>query len=518
MWDLCAIRVKSRRESVDSEKTERSSLPYDELCQRVRQNQEQYTVAKTEHADKKSVQFAEAAYKFGRTIEQLLNDFPELLGPAQALDNQYGGVVFPAVSLLWKLVSSKKRYEEHMQQQLDGFKELYRSRGDGQTDKEAKDLQDLLKPVFEGIANFLNASATYYQRSYLPTTRPIRRLNLKSEHGYTRFRRATVSSDEPDLDKIRSLVQRAQEEIAVLLSTDARETRITTLRITEQCAELKKRLRAQDDQGLADRLSHLKRLLNISGFSEQQVKMQFEKNLRWTFEINKKKVPRYQDALKFLEKDAAFVAWRNSESSAVLVLSGHSSGTLSSQRFCWLSAAAMEFINLMKESDCPVAYFNGQIGGTFSDGQTRSTDQDALHHLIGQIAGWDPCCLQTTDHEQHIRNGDWDHDNVKGKTKLLQALLDSYSAAEPVYLVFDNVNMGSEPSTRFPTRPRPVLVKRMVELVRDVQGVVKILFIGLDADFDEVEIDILRETVTDLGREQLLSRLRWDSATLRRFP
>ncbi|KAL8703255.1 MAG: hypothetical protein Q9201_003561 [Fulgogasparrea decipioides] len=473
--------------------------------------------------------------------EQLLKDFPEILGPAQALDNQYGGVVFPAVSLLWKLVSSKKRYEEHMQQQLDGlldqfrylqslsflssqspltnrsfdappstgFKEIYRSRGDRQTEKEAKDLQDLLKPVFEGIANFLNASATYYE----------------SKHGYTRFRRATISSDEPDLDKIRSLVQKAQDEVAVLLSTDARETRIITSRIEDRCAELqkenseiKKQLQTQNDQQLADRLSHLKRLLNVSGVSEQQLKTQFEENLRWAFGFNKKKVPRYQDALKFLEKDAAFVTWRNSESSAVLVLSGHSSGTLSSQRFCWLSAAAMELINLMKASDCPVAYFNGQKGGTFSDGQTRSTDKDALHHLIGQIAGWDPCCLQAIDHEQHIQNGDWDHDNVGGKTKLLQALLDSYSATEPVYLVFDNVNMGGEPSTRSPTRPRPVLVKRMVELVRDVQGVVKILFVGLDADFDEVELDILRETVTDLGREQLLSRLGWDSATLRRFP
>lgn len=69
--------------------------------------------------------------------EQFLNDFPDLLGPAHALDNQYGGLVLPAVRLLWQVmtgdhnlssrlaltfgqvISSKQRYEEQMQQQLD---------------------------------------------------------------------------------------------------------------------------------------------------------------------------------------------------------------------------------------------------------------------------------------------------------------------------------------------------------------------------------------------------------------
>lgn len=391
-----------------------------------------------------------------------------------------------------------------------------------------------------------------------PYNQTYQRLSLRSSHGYTRFRRATVSPQGLNLDNVRSQVQKAQEEIAALLydafaylycvgltlnrSTDARETRINTSEIKEQCKELRKenlgikeqcaklrgenegiskrcaglqtQLRVLYNQKITDRLSHLKRLLNASGISSHQREKQFEESLRRTFEFNKKRVPRYRDSLKILEKDPAFKTWKSSESSAVLVLSGHSSGTLPSQRFCWLSAAAMDFIKRMREYDCPVACFYGQKGTTLPDWQARATDKEALHDLIEQIAGWDPCCLQAIDFEQHIRSGDRDGDNILQKVKFLQALLDSYSKAEPVYLVFDNVKMSNEP----PTRLRPVLVKRMVELVRDAQLVVKILFVGLDADFDEVELDILRETVTGLGREQLLSRLRWDSATLRRLP
>ena len=35
--------------------------------------------------------------------ERFLTGYPELLGPANALDNQYGGVVLPALGLLWKV-------------------------------------------------------------------------------------------------------------------------------------------------------------------------------------------------------------------------------------------------------------------------------------------------------------------------------------------------------------------------------------------------------------------------------
>ena len=35
--------------------------------------------------------------------DRFLTGYPELLGPANALDNQYGGVVLPALGLLWKV-------------------------------------------------------------------------------------------------------------------------------------------------------------------------------------------------------------------------------------------------------------------------------------------------------------------------------------------------------------------------------------------------------------------------------
>lgn len=45
-----------------------------------------------------------------------------------------------------------------------GFRELYRGRGDSDTAKQEKNFQDLLKPVFYGIASFLRGSAEYYER------------------------------------------------------------------------------------------------------------------------------------------------------------------------------------------------------------------------------------------------------------------------------------------------------------------------------------------------------------------
>ncbi|KAL8788710.1 MAG: hypothetical protein Q9213_001524 [Squamulea squamosa] len=201
-----------------------------------------------------------------------------------------------------------------------------------------------------------------------------------------------------------------------MISNDARESRIITMRITKQCAELEKRLQAQDEQSIKDRLSHLRRLLDLPFINEKQPKTQYEDNLHHAFEFNKKKVPKYRDVLKV-----------------------------------------------------------------------------------------------------QIVHKDWESDKLERKTKFLQELLNLYSAAGPVYLVFDNVKMDNEASTTLSKRRRPVFIKRLLELVRDVQGVVKILLVGLREDFDEVELDILRDTVDGLDRQQLLYRLAWDSATLPRI-
>ncbi|KAL8640796.1 MAG: hypothetical protein Q9226_008705 [Calogaya cf. arnoldii] len=502
MWGLCVTKGKAQPKSTRDGKSEQSHLLYDELYQSVYESQEQYTAARAEHLGKNNAQLLDSAYRFGRTVEQFLNDFPELLGPAHTLDNQYGGVVLPAINLLWQLVSTKQRYEERILQQLDGLLEqfrylqrfgvIYRGRGDRQTDDEGKDLRELLKPVFEGIAKFLNSSAKYYQR----------------------FRRAAVSPLGPDLHDVRNLVQKAQEELSFLLSKDARETRITTIRIIEQCAELnaenvkiKKQLQAQDERSITDRLSHLRRLLRLPHVNEQQRKTKYEAVLHWAFEFNKRKVPKYQDVLKVVERDPSFLTWKISDTSAVLVMSGNSSGIQ--------SIATMNLIDTLQASDCPVAFFNAQLGTTLPAWQARSPDKEALHSIISQIASWDPSRLQKIDHEQQIVHKDWDCDDLERKTKFLQALLDLYSAARPVYLVFDNVNMDNEVSTTLSKRSRPILIRRMLELVRDVRGVVKILLVGLKEDFKEVELEILRETIDSLDHEQLICRLAWDSATLR---
>ncbi|KAI4195780.1 MAG: hypothetical protein LQ348_002405 [Seirophora lacunosa] len=442
MWALCVLKTKSQRDSIKTENSEQSYLSYDELCQSVQQNQEQYTVAKAEHVVRNGAQLVDSALRFGRTVliglkEQFLKDFSELLGPAQALDSQNGGVVLPAISLLWhvriggrkiseclvlrlrQLVSSKQRFEEQMQQQLDGLLEQFR----------------------------------YLHR--------------------------------PNLDHVRGLVQKAQEELSFLLSKDARETRNTTMRIKEQCAKLKRKLQAQHAQSIADRLSHLRRLLDLSSFNEQQQKIQFERDLHRTFEFNKKRVLKYVKVPGLLEQDPSFMTWKDSKFSTLLVLSGHSSGTQAAQRFCWLSAAPMKLIDDLQASDCPVAFFNGQVGTTLQDWQARSTDRKALHSIMGQIASGNPSCPERINHQRHIDSQDWDSDNLVRKTKFLQALLDLNGAAEPVYLIFDNLATANEASTRLSERPRPMMIRPLLELVRDVQGVVKMLIVGLKEDFDK---------------------------------
>ncbi|KAI4096251.1 MAG: hypothetical protein LQ344_001077 [Seirophora lacunosa] len=455
MWALCVLKTKSQRDSIKTENSEQSYLSYDELCQSVQQNQEQYTVAKAEHVVRNGAQLVDSALRFGRTVEQFLKDFSELLGPAQALDSQNGGVVLPAISLLWHLVSSKQRFEEQMQQQLDGlleqfrylhrFRDMYQGRDFSQTNEEGNNLQKPLMPVFEGIADFLG----------------------------------------PNLDHVRGLVQKAQEELSFLLSKDARETRNTTMRIKEQCAKLKRKLQAQHAQSIADRLSHLRRLLDLSSFNEQQQKIQFERDLHRTFEFNKKRVLKYVEVPGLLEQDPSFMTWKDSKFSTLLVLSGHSSGTQAAQRFCWLSAAPMKLIDDLQASDCPVAFFNGQVGTTLQDWQARSTDRKALHSIMGQIASGNPSCPERINHQRHIDSQDWDSDNLVRKTKFLQALLDLNGAAEPVYLIFDNLATANEASTRLSERPRPMMIRPLLELVRDVQGVVKMLIVGLKEDFDK---------------------------------
>lgn len=294
--------------------------------------------------------------------------------------------------------------------------------------------------------------------------------------------------------------------------------------ITQQCAKLenenlgiKKQLQAHEEQRTADRLARLRRHLKTSLDNEKR-KTEYENDLHRTFDFNQRKVPKYQDVLKVVDQDPTFLKWRESDSSTILVLSGHSSGTQSSQRFCWLSAAAMIFIDNLQASNCPVAFFIGQLGTTPPDWRKRSTDKEALPSMMSQIASWNPSCLQKVDFKQHIVHKDWESDDLKRKTDFLRVLLDICRATEPVYLVFDNVNMHTDASTTLSIRPQPVLIRRLLELVRDVQVVVKILFVGLKEDIDEEQLDYLRETIDGIDREQLLYRLAWDSAKAQRIP
>ncbi|KAI4216448.1 MAG: hypothetical protein LQ349_009103, partial [Xanthoria aureola] len=250
--------------------------------------------------------------------------------------------------------------------------------------------------------------------------------------------------------------------------------------ITQQCAKLenenlgiKKQLQAHEEQRTADRLARLRRHLKTSLDNEKR-KWEYEDDLHRTFDFNQRKVPKYQDVLKVVDQDPTFLKWRESDSSTILVLSGHSSGTQSSQRFCWLSAAAMIFIDNLQASNCPVAFFIGQLGTTPPDWRERSTDKEALPSMMSQIASWNPSCLQKVDFKQHIVHKDWESDDLKRKTDFLRVLLDICRATEPVYLVFDNVNMHTDASTTLSIRPQPVLIRRLLELVRDVQVVVKI--------------------------------------------
>lgn len=291
--------------------------------------------------------------------------------------------------------------------------------------------------------------------------------------------------------------------------------------ITQQCSKLKnensgikKQLQAQDEQRTADRLARLRRHLKTSLDNEKR-KTKYENDLHRTFDFNQRKVPKYQDALKVLDQDPTFLRWRKSDSSTVLVLSGHSSGTQSSQRFCWLSAAAMNLIDNLQASNCPVAFFIGQLGTTPPDWRIRSTDKEALPSMMSQIASWDLSYLQKIDYEQHIGHEDWNSDDLGRKTKFLQALLNPHAAVKPVYLVLDNLQMYNEASTSF---QRPVLIRRLLELIRDVQGVVKILLVGLKEDFDAAGLKSLKEIITGLSDEQIIYRLAWDSAKAQRIP
>ncbi|KAL8670306.1 MAG: hypothetical protein Q9168_005146 [Polycauliona sp. 1 TL-2023] len=427
---------------------------------------------------------------------------------------------------------------------------MYQVKGDSQTVKEGNDLQQLLKPVFEGIADFLISCAKYYERLVPPGIRSANKtetfaastailvfgeLPLLHEARIWTMSTVLYKRRKRSLHSCCGRFHRALLYIAHLSasSKDAHETRIATTRITQQCAELqtenteikkqneeiKNQLRAQDEQTVAERLSHLKRLLYSPSVDEQTRKKQYEVDLQRMFLLNRKRVPKYQDVPRIAEKDASFLAWRDAPSSTVLVLSGHSSGTQPSQRFCWLSAAAIQFIDhLQASADSLVLLFNGQAGTTFQDWQARCTEKDALESMIVQLATRDPFCLHRVDHEQYILHKDWDCDDLKRKTAFLQALLNLYGVSKPVYLIIDNVKMDREAPTSVSRRSRLVLIRRLLELVRDVQGVVKILFVGLKEDFEEVDLDILRDTVDGLDRDKLLFRLAWDSAKIKRIP
>ncbi|KAL8900479.1 MAG: hypothetical protein Q9207_005680 [Kuettlingeria erythrocarpa] len=278
--------------------------------------------------------------------------------------------------------------------------------------------------------------------------------------------------------------------------------------ISKQCTELrnqnveiKKQLQEQQAQLIEDRLSSLRRQLEIRRGDEEKRKSQYETKLRNAFNFHQKQVPNFDDALRHLEKNRAFASWVNSPSSAVVVLSGYSSAIAPGQRFCWLSAAAISFINRKRSSECPIAFFHGQQGTTIAAWRERSIDKEALHSIIVQIAGLDPCCLQTINVQQQVEHKDWGASGLEMKVALLQELLDLRPASEPVYLVFDNVGAAQGTLKDDHKGPPLVLLRRLAEMVRDTKAVVKVMFVGLDTDFEEKEVEIIRNTVGGLSPE-----------------
>ncbi|KAL8909778.1 MAG: hypothetical protein Q9171_004924 [Xanthocarpia ochracea] len=524
-WACGVTNGRSRQESTElvevAAKTKPSNLSYDDLCDEVQETLKKYDATKTAHSGKKSAKAAASAYKFGYTIEHFLKDFPELLGPVHALDNQYGGVVFPAVSILWKVWD------------------------DGWSFSSCKTKPQLGCLEQAAIRRAIAVTARWSSGSIQISS---------NKHGYIRYGRAIASPNGPDLDPVRNQVQKAQEELAFLLSSkDARETRNNTMTIVTQCDDLKnknaeisgrctqlnvqneeiseqctelrrqnveieKQLQKRQGQLIEDRLSSLRRQLDIIRGDEDNKKNRYETRLRSAFNFNQKQVPNFDDALSHLEKDRVFTSWVNSPSSAVVVLSGHSSAIHPGQSFCWLSAAAISFINRKRSSECPIAFFHGQQGATTPDWVERSTDKEALHSIIVQIAGLDPCCLQTINVQQQVEHKDWGISGLEKKVALLQELLDLRPASEPVYLVFDNVGAAQGTPKGDHRGPASVLLRRLAEMVRDTKAVVKVMFVGLNTDFEEIEVEIIRNTVGGLSSEQLLSRCSWDSAYLPRWP
>lgn len=363
-------------------------------------------------------------------------------------------------------------------------------------------------------------------------------LPIHSKHGRSRLLQAVRSPDGPDLNDVRSLVQKAQEEIAILLyvrsadvnaciipyrSMDAREARINTMNLLEQNKELekqneeiKKQLQEQHKRTIVDRLAHLERLLHTTHVKEEERKAHFEEKLRHAFHFNQKRVPRFEDALKYVGEDSTFAKWDDPTSSALLALSGHTSGILQSQRFCWLSAAALGFIDLKRGSKCPVACYHGQLDTSEFEWQERSIDKQALNSMISQIAAWNPECLEKLDYEEQVDHIEWDHDSLNAKFGLLLELLELYTVNEPIYLVFDGLRIGSSVLKDNSIRPRPVFLWRLAEMLKNTKRVVKVLLVGLDTDFAETELNTIRETVDGLNDDQLLFRLAWDSARLPR--
>lgn len=131
-----------------------------------------------------------------------------------------------------------------------------------------------------------------------------------------------------------------------------------------QNPRLETNLQEQPSQTPSSHLSPLQTLLTPSSINHVQRKALYEQKLHQAFNFNQKRVPTFSASFAHLQADPTFTLWYNSATSSLLVLSGHSSGTLQSQRFCWLSAAVTGFIDekLGKREKGHVAYFNGLVG------------------------------------------------------------------------------------------------------------------------------------------------------------
>jgi hypothetical protein len=378
------------------------------------------------------------AYKLSANIESFLANlslfirgYSGIVEIVKAADNQFGGLAWGTLSIFLSVAARKQEKEDEITctiaefarhcPRLQIFRDVYAD----------EDLKRHIMEMYDSIIEFARSATEYYQR------RSIGRI-ISSSNPKLRVTQ-TIEDVQSGLVNIRRDCEALMQQRIHELSRLVEEMKVEQVRTNESLEQTQRnrnakymaRLKSQLDlpNGLASNLSLYESLLSKEIFEQPSRGSTFPT----------------RTTRKKLEKEPAFTQWMSDLDPGLLFLSGKNAAWINQTTLNWLSQAAVQTAERLKEEKQEVGHIFCQTKSLLGPSEKHSI-KSIFAHLAFQLLESRPTDPRdiSSEFEAIVQSDEWksedEHDALRAGTMLLQKVLGTYRSDETVFLIIDRID------------------------------------------------------------------------------